>query len=528
VKYLFISMHGLSLDIAFRMSAEDEIKFYIQSKETKDVGDGIVNKVSSWEPHVQWADVIVIDDCDFGKIADDLRRRGKKVFGGSVWGDRLENDRMFGMTQAELCGLDIPHYEHFNSLEKAISFIEKNPMAWVLKPCGSQEDRTLSFVGKEEDGRDTIDFLKEFKSQGALDFILQEKVPGVEVGVSGYFDGNHFAPMKNINFEHKKLLNNDLGPNTGETGTLLFHKENEPIFEKTLYLIEGMLKKNNYKGWIDIEIIADTEGAWFIEFTARWGYPQMLIVDPLMKESWGKVISDVASGTLQNWAVSEKFSTGVLLFSEGFPYFESFPKRGKGRKIEGVTEDNIDNVHFGGVKIEKDKLVATGEEGWSLIITGTDNVIENSIKKCYDNIRGIEIPSMGYRTDIGSKCPEKIEKLTKMGYLGQEQGLINNFIPWIGFDLDKTLAYHQDGQAGIGKPIPERVARLKQYVNHGTKVKILTARAKMPSQVPVIKEWLRKNGLPDLEVTNEKDPGMIKLIDDKAEYATPNQNKKIS
>lgn len=519
---MFLSIMGLGLDMAFRMSREDNVKFYIHEKDSKDIGDGIVDKVASWEPYVKWADVIVIDDCDFGKVGDDLRRRGKKVFGGSVWGDRLENDRVFGMDMAERCGLSVPWYQEFNSLQNAISFIEKDPQPWVLKPCGSQEDRTLCYVGKEKDGSDVINFLKNFKPSGKPDFILQEKIEGTEVGVSGYFDGTRFSKMKNINFEHKKMLDGDLGPNTGETGTLLFHRDNEPIFRYTVDRIAGMLKKNNYRGWIDIESIADSEGVWFLEFTARWGYPQMFIVDPVMQDSWGKVISDVASGTLENWPVSEEFSTGVLVFGEGYPYYEAYPKRGKGREIKGITEDNIDNVHFGEVKVEKDRLICTGGEGWNLVVTGKDNIIEKSIKQCYDNIRGIDIPSMGYRTDIGAKCPEKIEKLTQMGYLGAQQGLIDNFIPWIGFDLDKTLAMHQEGQAGIGKPIPDRVARLKRYVDAGTKVKIFTARAAIPSDIPVVKEWMRKNGLPALEVTNEKDPGLIKIIDDKAEYVTPN------
>lgn len=97
-------------------------------------------------------------------------------------------------------------------------------------------------------------------------------------------------------------------------------------------------------------------------------------------------------------------------------------------------------------------------------------------------------------------------------------------IPWIGVDLDGTLAeYHGWGDGKIGKPVPEMVKRVKEWLAQGNKVKIFTARAGFDdSQVNEIHEWLEKHGLPKLEVTATKDYDMIELWDDRAVQVVPN------
>jgi len=89
---------------------------------------------------------------------------------------------------------------------------------------------------------------------------------------------------------------------------------------------------------------------------------------------------------------------------------------------------------------------------------------------------------------------------------------------WVGFDLDGTLA-HDSGWKGpqhIGPPIPEMMQRLQKLVQEGQRVKIFTARACVPQNIPPVKEWLRAQGLPDLEVTCTKDFEMLYCYDDRA------------
>ena len=69
--------------------------------------------------------------------------------------------------------------------------------------------------------------------------------------------------------------------------------------------------------------------------------------------------------------------------------------------------------------------------------------------------------------------------------------------------------------------------RVKNWIDHGIRVKIVTARASDPEGIPPVKSWLKKQGLPELEVTNEKDFSMIELWDDRAIQVIPNTGRPV-
>ncbi|MCK5017096.1 MAG: hypothetical protein KAS32_08485, partial [Candidatus Peribacteraceae bacterium] len=96
---------------------------------------------------------------------------------------------------------------------------------------------------------------------------------------------------------------------------------------------------------------------------------------------------------------------------------------------------------------------------------------------------------------------------------------------WVGFDLDRTLAVYETGQMGIGKAIPSMIAKVQEYLDKGVIVKIFTARAYWPEEIPKIQQWLIDNGLPALEVTREKDPACRRIYDDIAVQVIPNKGK---
>lgn len=99
---------------------------------------------------------------------------------------------------------------------------------------------------------------------------------------------------------------------------------------------------------------------------------------------------------------------------------------------------------------------------------------------------------------------------------------------WIGVDLDGTLARYSGwrGLDHIGKPVPVMLARVKHWLAAGYTVKIFTARASEGEKgVAPVKKWLADNGLPELEVTNQKDFAMVELWDDRAIQVVANTGK---
>jgi hypothetical protein len=108
------------------------------------------------------------------------------------------------------------------------------------------------------------------------------------------------------------------------------------------------------------------------------------------------------------------------------------------------------------------------------------------------------------------------------------------WMPWYGVDLDGTLAMHDAGHSGveeIGDPIPRMVARVKQWLESGKEVRIFTARVADPATADAVRteiqEWCKEHIGQVLPVTNEKDPGMIELWDDRAHRVARNTGEVV-
>src|SRR3989344_6054063 len=197
-KFLFVSWESLSGDLAWQIKKEGhEVKVYIKSEDDKDVYDGFLEKIDDWKKYIDWADVIVFDDVGFGQEADDLRKAGKLVVGGSVYTDKLEEDREFGQSEMKRVGmLTLPHWD-FSNHDEALKFIEQNTGRYVYKPSGfvPSESKGILFLGKDEDGKDLHDIIKSNKKvleKKIKQFQLQKFAAGVEVAVGAFFNGKDF------------------------------------------------------------------------------------------------------------------------------------------------------------------------------------------------------------------------------------------------------------------------------------------------------------------------------------------------
>ena len=186
-KFLFVSYDGLIGDIAWQVVKEGhEAKYYIEHAEEREITSGFVPQTDDWRAEVDWADVVVFDDVlGHGKLAAKLRKAGKKVVGGTPYTDRLEDDRGFGQAELKAAGVNIIPQQDFTSFDDAIAFVKANPNRYVIKPSGEAQNlKGLLFVGEEEDGRDVVEVLEDYKRAWAnkvRSFQLQRRVVGVEV-----------------------------------------------------------------------------------------------------------------------------------------------------------------------------------------------------------------------------------------------------------------------------------------------------------------------------------------------------------
>ena len=421
-RILMVSRWGESLDIALAMKEEGhKVKFYIEDRHCREIGTGFVPKVRNWKNHEDWADLIVFDYTGFGVEAQRLRAAGKLVFGGVPYSDALELDRNFGQEELRKHKINTIQSWEFHSFQEAISFVEANPNAYVIKPSGeTQELKQLLFVGKDDQGQDVIRLLKAYEKSWGEDFgnfQLQRRVKGVEISIGAFFNGERFLKPYNITFEHKKLFPKEVGVSTGEMGSSMFWTQESPLFDRTLKKFEATLARHNLRGHIDLNCIVNGNGIYPLEFTSRFGFPQVSIQRAGLLEPMSELLFGVAAGTKKTFQTRKGFQVGAYIAVPPFPYddkktFELFSK-----DAVVVVPKNMEGIHPMHLKQIKGQWLITGNTGLALLVTGTGLTMKDAQRVMYNRIANIIVNNGYYRTDIGDRWFEDSDKLWSWGYL---------------------------------------------------------------------------------------------------------------
>ena len=422
-KFLFVSKWGDSLDVAYGVQQEGhKVLMYIADKRSREIGFGFVKKTNDYKKYIDWADIVVFDYTGFGAESDALRKTGKIVFGGSAYTDELELDRNFGQEELKRHGVKTLPFKEFESFQSAVQYIEKNPDAYVIKPGGeTQELKQLLFVGQEENGDDVIRMLKAYEKSWGNNFgafQLQRKVKGVEVAVGAFFNGDTFLPPYNISFEHKKLFPNELGVSTGEMGTSMFWAEESVLFERTLKKLESSLREHNFRGHIDINSIVNHNGIYPLEFTSRFGYPQVHIQRDGLLTPFSKVLWDTAARAHVTFSSRIGFQVGAYMVVPPFPYDD--PKSFRLFSKDSVVifkKPNEVGIHPINVKKVSGHWLVTGDRGIVTLVTGQGTTMREAQKNMYNRISNLLINNSYYRNDIGDRWTEDSDKLRSWGYL---------------------------------------------------------------------------------------------------------------
>jgi phosphoribosylamine--glycine ligase len=432
---LSIDPGGLTLDWCLRcVAAGHTVKLYTKGARASHIGQGLVDKVDNWRKYMDVADLIFsADNLDFMDEIEQYIKKGYPIYGPGKRAAKLELDRMYGQDVIkEFGGPIIPSFE-FKNYDAAINFVKENPKRYVSKPCGEEEDKTLSYVAKDE--ADMIGFLtkRKEKGKGSPYFILQEFKPGVEIAVTGIFGPGGWADWWCEGFEFKKQMNNDLGVNTGEMGTVTRYTKESKLADVLMKPMEKILHRIGYVGMLDMNCIVDEKDGtpWPMEWTARPGYPMWNIMQPLMdNDDPARWMLDVVKGDSKAFKAKEGTCVGVVIANSDFPFnkkddedYLDFPIL-----TDDVSDNEINNVHPCEIKLTKamkmmgDKLVEDVPEwgtagSYILVCTGTGDSITEAKDNAYKLVKKIKVGNdPQYRTDIGEKCEKALVKLKKHGF----------------------------------------------------------------------------------------------------------------
>lgn len=434
MRILILDTENMGLDFALRCAESGhEVRLFRHSpKKPVRYGEGFkqITLVDEWQSSMPWAKdglIIITGNHVLIHEMDRFRELGYKIFGPTVKSANLEIDRMAGMDAMRAAGIDVPECHTFNSLQEAERFARKTDRPFVFKPSGDEDNKAMTYVGRDQE--DLVGWLRRQMSAGKAvkQCFLQEKVEVLaEIGVSGWMGPGGFLPEKwQVCFEHKKLMSGEMGPNTGEMGTVCQYVEDDKLAEDMLLPLEPILRTLGHRGDFSIGAIVDTSGkAWPLEFTARCGYPAWWIQTASHKGDPAKWMRDLLDGK-DSLRVSYDAAIGVVVGIPRYPYNASPPELVEGHPIQGYEEVRAD-IHLASAFLGKGPVMENGvitdapivqtAGEYVMVATGLGKTVERARKKVYGTLDKVRVADMIYRDDIGEKLAPVLGSLHRFGF----------------------------------------------------------------------------------------------------------------
>lgn len=399
-----------------------EVRVYAGDPSYAGCFEGILPKITDWQAELDWVGrgatndgFILFERVGVGAQQDALRAQGYRVIGGSALGDRLEYDRAFGQQTLRDAGLQTAEALSFDTAADAATWLHANPGRTVLK---YHNNAKATFVGDHHQGRDVLFQLRR-GPQGAV--LLMPRLVGVEIGVGAYFDGQHFLRPACIDFEHKRFFVGEMGEMTGEMGTLVAYPEHNRIFEATLARLEPVLRAANHVGYLNLNMIANDDGLWPLEFTCRFGNPGFAILAPLQTAGWGDLFTRMLTGGETHFPASPDWSLGIVLTVPPFPEERPGADPAEDPPLfyhQDPAPSELPHYHLSDVRLEDDQMFARRRTGYAMVVTGTGPTIEAARDAATARARNVCAPDLRWRTDIGDRFLHgEGDTLRRLGWL---------------------------------------------------------------------------------------------------------------
>lgn len=412
---LVVGGGGREHAICWKLSNEDNVeKIYCapgnagisQVAECIAIGDSDIDKLIDFVKENNIDLTVVGPEVPLVKgIVDRFEEEGLKIFGPNKECAQLEGSKSFSKDFMVKHNIPTAKYKEYTEIDKAISEIDSFGYPVVIKADGLAAGKGVVILENKEDALDALKDMmldKKFGEAGNK-IVMEEFLKGVETSILAFVDNNTIIPMVSAK-DHKKVYNNEQGPNTGGMGTFspseiytddLEKEIREKVLDRTL---DGLKKDGlKFKGILFIGLMITNDGAKVLEYNVRFGDPETQSVLFRLDTDLNKIMTSIIDNKLAEIKIKYKSEQAVcvMLTSGGYP--DSYEK---GKVITGLENLDKDIVVFhSGTKLVDEKLVTNG--GRVIGITAKANTVKDAANKVYENIKKIDFEGMHYRTDIG-------------------------------------------------------------------------------------------------------------------------------
>jgi len=341
-------------------------------------------------------------------IVDMFNEMGLKVFGPTKKAAQLESSKIWAKQFLKRNNIPTAAFEVFNDAVKAKEYVNQIEYNVVIKADGLAAGKGVIVCDNKAEAEKSIDMMlvdKKFGDAGN-NIIIEERIDGIEASYIALSDGKIAIPMATSQ-DHKRIFDNDKGPNTGGMGAYsptpiidkeLSQKIQEKIIDKTISSLrnEGI----TFKGFLYAGIMLKDGEPYVLEYNVRMGDPECQPILMRMDSDLFEYLVGSVDGTLENKPLiswKNKSAVCIVLASKGYP--ESYPK---GEEIFGLGNifDDAYIFHAGTKELDK-KIITNG--GRVLGVTALGDTLETAIKRAYDVTEKISWENKYSRTDIGKK-----------------------------------------------------------------------------------------------------------------------------
>jgi len=345
-------------------------------------------------------------------MVDHFEEKGIPIFGPRKKGALIEASKVFAKELMDKYNIPTASFKVFRNYKDANNYMDTIDAPFVIKADGLCAGKGAYVIKSKEEGTEVLRDVMENKIHGTAgeSVIVETFLPGIEASYLAFTDGNSILPML-ASQDHKPLLDNDKGPNTGGMGAYtpipfiddtMETEINNNIMKRTIDAMnsEGAGYKGVLYGGL---MIMDDKKPYVIEFNARLGDPETQPILFKMESDIMPILQACIEGKLDKLTTigwRDGVSVCVVLASRGYP-----DKTEKGMVINGLNDLKNDKdvmvFHAGTKKVGND-LYSSG--GRVLGVTAIGRTYKDAIDKVYEAVACIKFDGMQYRRDIGSKA----------------------------------------------------------------------------------------------------------------------------
>ncbi len=345
-------------------------------------------------------------------ITDFFEEKKIKVFGPSKKASMLEGSKAFMKKICKDFNIPSAKYKEITNINDAEKFIEEFNLPIVVKSDGLAAGKGVTICDSKEKAIKDIKDILNGKFKLSKKVVIEEFLQGEEASYFIITDGENYIPIGTAQ-DHKRIGENDTGPNTGGMGAyspsfLITAEVEEKIKQK---IIEPTLKGMKeigcpYKGILYAGLMIENSEPKLIEYNIRFGDPECQILMMRLENDLIDLITATFNKTLLNKKVSWTKEPGITIVAASKGYPENFEKLKEIKNIHMIKLNTKKQLfHAGTIKKNDGKIYSHG--GRVLNSTVVDSNLETARNKALEILDNLDWSNKYYRRDIGYQVIDK-------------------------------------------------------------------------------------------------------------------------